>query len=198
MYGILDNNKLIGQFAAPLSVRSNHPIFVSDTLSLKRHASRRVAQRWEIETNIVPLSGDANDFFAYMVTKGNTETVDVRMPQNYGVISKRSAGGIAQASGAKGATVVSIGGMVGYLPRGTFIRFSNHSKIYMTTTPFSSSSHTTLGVYPSLRVSVSSTTFNYQDDVIMNSLFDTDTVIGMSYTDGILQDNGTIKLIERI
>jgi hypothetical protein len=54
-------------------------------------------------------------------------------------------------------------------------------------------------VYPQLRKAVpSGTIINYQDDVIINLKYDTDTVIGMVYEDGILMDNGVIKLIEAV
>ena len=63
IYGILKEGTqdVIAQFAAPMSMRSNRPIFSSDTLSLKRDISERPAQRWELETNLVPLSYTAED-----------------------------------------------------------------------------------------------------------------------------------------
>jgi hypothetical protein len=57
----------------------------------------------------------------------------------------------------------------------------------------------TLHIYPQLRKNVAQTTvIKYQDDVIINLKYDTDTVIGMVYEDGMLMDNGTIKLIEAV
>ena len=55
-----------------------------------------------------------------------------------------------------------------------------------------------VGIYPNLRTAVSNTTFKHKDDVIMPCLYDLDTILGMSYTDGILMDLGTIKLIEKL
>jgi hypothetical protein len=39
---------------------------------------------------------------------------------------------------------------------------------------------------------------SHRDDVQMSCLFDTDTLTGMSYTDGILMDLGTVKLVEKL
>jgi hypothetical protein len=55
-----------------------------------------------------------------------------------------------------------------------------------------------LNIFPPLRVSITSIVVSFRDDVIMNCMYDTDAVSGMSYTDGVLMDMGTIKLIERL
>lgn len=195
-YGIYDNGTLIARFAAPMTVKPNQPIFSSDTLSLKRTNSRRAAQRWEIETNLEPLTMGANDLFALMVECGNTETVTVSVPQNYGVILKRTSTSTPAASGLKGATQVAVTDNDGIIPRGTFVRFPTHSKIYMVRNA-DRVGNGTMNIYPALRADVSGV-FKYRDDVMMPCLFDLDTITGMVYTDGILMDNGKVKLIEEL
>ena len=194
-YGIYEGNAVIAEFVAPMTVRSNQPIFSSDTLSLKRVVTRRAAQRWEIETNLSPLNFTAQDLFVNLVTKGNTETVTVVMPQNFGVITRRTSTSSPTASGTKGATQVTVSGNTGLIPKGTFVRFSTHSKIYMTTADLIGNG--ALQIYPKLRANVSGV-MTHRDDVLMPCLWDTDTIIGMVYTDGILMDNGRVKLIERL
>jgi hypothetical protein len=194
-YGIYENGAIIARFVAPLTMRSNKPSFSSDTLSLKRATSSRGAQRWELETNVEPLTMDANDLFTHLVTKGNTETVTISAPQNYGVQLKRTSKSTPTAVGTKGGSSVTVTNNSGLIPKGTFIRFGNHSKIYMLTADLSNSG--TMHIYPTLRVDVNST-FTHRDDVFMPCLYETDTIIGMVYTDGILMDNGKLKLIERL
>jgi hypothetical protein len=88
-YGILnDTNTQIATFIAPLTVKSNQPVFSSDTLALSRVSIKRNAQRWEVDANLAPLVGNANDLFAHLVTKGSFETFDILMPQNYGAQSE--------------------------------------------------------------------------------------------------------------
>ncbi len=194
-YGISENGVLIARFAAPLQVRSNQPIFSSDTLSLKRSITRRAAQRWEIESNLEPLVGGANDLFVNLVANGYTETVSVRMPQNYGVVLRRTSSVNPVAVGLKGSTSVAVTGNAGLIPKGTFVRFAGHSKVYMTTADLNNGG--TMPIYPSLRANVNEA-FNHRDDVLMPCLWDTDTISGMVFTDGIVMDVGKVKLIERL
>lgn len=196
MYGIYDGTKVIARFTAPLTISSNQPVSVSDTLSLKRQIARRSAQRWEISTNVEPLSTDSSAFFVNLVTKGFSDTVSVLLPQNYGAKAKKTCTSVLTGTAAANATQITVAGRsLGIVPAGTFIRFSNHSKIYMLTSDLTA---TTMNIYPTLKVAVSNTTFTYQDDVIMNCLYDTEVTRGMTYSDGILMDMGSIKLIEQL
>jgi hypothetical protein len=83
-YGILNGTEMIAKFIVPLTVKSNQPVFSSDTLSLSRVSVKRNVQRWEIDANLEPLVGTANDLFAHLVTKGSSESFKIKMPQNYG------------------------------------------------------------------------------------------------------------------
>jgi hypothetical protein len=195
MYGIYDNGEVIARFTAPLTVKSNQPVFVSDSLSLKRFISKRSAQRWEIETGLEPLTFSAEDLMVNLVTKGYSETVTVLMPQNYGVLKRRTSTGSPNAAGAAGATNVTISSNSGLIPRGTFVKFSSHSKIYMTTSDLTGNG--TLNVFPELRANVSGRIY-CRDDVFMSCLYDTDVVSGMTYSDGIMMDLGTVRLVENL
>jgi hypothetical protein len=198
MYGIYEGGEVIAQFVAPLTVKSNRPIFMADTLSLHRKVSRRTAQRWEIETNLMPLTTTANDLFVNFVVNGYSEPMYIVMPQNYGVIKRRTSTAATTASGAEGASVVTLAGHNGLIPKGTFIKFDNHDKIYMTTADIVAIDNQ-LSIYPELRKPVAGgTVMKYRDDVIMKGLYDTDVVTGMVFTDGILMDNGTIKIVEKL
>ena len=196
MFGICnDSGVVIAKFAAPMTVRSNHPVFSSDTLSLKRHITRRSAQRWEISTNVEPSSTGANDLFVSLITKGYDTNVKVLMPQNYGVITKRIlTNSIVSASGAANASSINISGNPGTMPRGTFFVADNpnHTKVYMTTEDRVGAGP--VGVYPPLRLAIGENIL-IGNNVIGLFKYDLDTVSGMVYSDGILMDNGTIKLV---
>jgi hypothetical protein len=194
-YGIYEGGTLVAGLVAPVTMRSNRPIFASDTLSLKRKTTGRGAQRWEIETNLEPLTTNANGLLVYLVTKGESGTVTLKVPQNYGVISTRTSVSTPTATGAAGASTVTVVNNSGLIPTGTFIRFASHSKIYMLTQDLRNSG--TMHLFPPLRASVNHT-FTHRDDVFMPTLFDSDTVKGMVYTDGIVMDVGTVKMIEKL
>jgi hypothetical protein len=196
MYGILENGELIATFAAPLTVRNNRPVFASDSLSLKRNVNVRPAQRWEIQANLVPLSTNANELFVKITTSDHYQTIDVRMPQNTGSVHNRVKDpNTCYASGSFNGTSVSVL-TSGTIPSGTFIRFGNHSKIYLTKTQRVGAG--TMTIYPPLIQSVVNQVLYWQDDVVMPCLVDLDTTLGMVYTDGILMDLGTIKLVEKL
>jgi hypothetical protein len=201
MYGILDKDGpdgvLIARFAAPISVVSNQPVFVSDTLSLKRRGSKRNAQRWEIETRVMPMRDDANTLMSHLILNGPTEPHYIRMPQNYGVIMQRiESTSEAHATGAKYSDVLTISNSNGFIPKGTFISFE-FGKVYMTCSDRQGNG--AVQIYPPLRAAVSSAdAFHYMDDVILWAWVDTTVVRGMSYTDGVLMDPGVLKFVERV
>jgi len=197
MYGIYDGISLvIAQFAAPMSMRSNRPIFSSDTLSLKRDISERPAQRWELETNLVPLSYTAEDIIVDLITKGYSVATQIIVPQIYSNMLRRTASSSVTASGSIASSSVTITNPGGTIPKGTFVKFAGHSKIYLTTADISGAG--SLGIFPELTASVSSETMTYLDNVIMDCYYDESTVTGMSYIDGILQDPGTVTLVEKL
>lgn len=197
MYGIYDNGMVIAKFTAPLSVVSNKPIFVSDSLSLKHRVAKRSAQRWEVSSNLEPLSYNANELFALFVRKGYSETVQITIPQNFGAAAARtSVSTVPTATGSASATSVAVVDNTGIIPVGTFIRFANHSKVYMLTSTLTGAG--VMSIFPELRVAVSGTVFSFKTDVLMNCYIETDTVMGMAYSDGILMDLGTVKLVEAV
>jgi len=195
-YGIYENGAVIAQFVVPMTLRSNQPVFASDTLSLKRQTGRRTAQRWELETRLEPLAVGAEKLMVNLIANGVSETVNIIVPQNRGVVKRRTSNSTPTATAAVGATQIPVLNNVGLIPMGTFIRFANHSKIYMLKADLTGTG--TMSIYPTLRTAVAGVSFAHRDDVIMPCLYDTDTVIGMTYEDGILMDAGTVKLIERL
>jgi hypothetical protein len=199
-YGICnEQDELIAKFTAPITVRSNRPVLVSDTLSLKRQVNMQPAQRWEIDATIEPLSTTANLLFVNLVTKGYNESVRVRFPQNFGVVERTTSTIDPIATGNANSTQISVSGNSGLIPAGTFILFQNHGKVYMTTADLLNNG--TVGIFPALRQSL---TIQQQPGVKffknfhINCLYDTDVISGMRYRDGILMDMGTVKLIERL
>jgi len=198
MFGICADGTttLIARFAAPMAVRSNQPIYLSDTLSLKRSVTRRSAQRWEIESNLEPLSSTSNDLFTLFVTKGHDSAITVLMPQPIGVIQRRTAATATTGAVNVWATSATLT-MTGFLPKGSFVKFASHNKIYMTTTDRTGSG--AVSFYPNLQVQVSAgSAVSIANNVLGTFLLDIDSLRGMAYTDGILMDNGTVKLVERL
>lgn len=193
-YGLYNGSNVIAELVAPLKVTSNEPVFISDSLSLGRKVTRRLNQRWEVETKLMPMSVGANDLFVLMLDKGHHDTLTLIVPQNVGAKQARTCTSAVTGSGLQGSTTVTLAGVTGLIPMGTFIKFAGQSKVYVTMTDRSGNG--TVNIYPELRADVASAAVSYKDDVQMLCRFDTDTVIGMVYEDGWLMDLGIIKLIE--
>ena len=197
MYGIYESGNVIARFVAPVTVQSNRPVFLTDTLSLSRKVAKRPVQRWEIITRLEPLSFSAQDLFVNIATKGYSETVFVIVPQNYGAVqAKTETGGTVSITGTQGESLATLNNVTNLIPKGTFFKITGHNKVYITTSDRDGSG--SVGVFPELLDTFAGTTIQYQDDVIMSCLYDTDTVSGMTYTDGILMDVGTVKMVERL
>lgn len=195
MYGIYDGSKVIGMFTAPMTVKTNQPVFVSDSLSLKRTRIKRTPQRWEITTNVRPETRDANDLMVALIKSGYTSTLDILMPQNTGSAAKRVPGTTPTATGSLNSESITVT-TTSFIPAGTFIRFGNHSKIYVTLADRSGNG--SVAIYPGLRVAITNQSFTWKDDVIMPAFVELESTVGMVYSDGVLMDLGVMKFVEAL
>jgi len=189
--GILIGTELI-KFVAPISVNSNQPAFVSDAISLRRNTRGQGAQRWEINAKLEPSNNSA-DFLVHSVVNGHSEVFSVKMPQVFKMVPLNITGNAVAGETAKGSTSVNITGTNLPLPKGEFINFANHDKVYLVTGVVGS----TYTISPRLIAAVAlNTVVRYGANTIMKARYDTDTMLGITYVDGIMSDPGTVKLIE--
>lgn len=199
MYGISANGVVIAKYAAPITVRNNKPVLISDTLSLRRHVRRIAAQRWEIDTNLEPLGEgeDAIALFIHTTLNGLHTKIQAVMPQPVAVIRKIELDGKVGPITLAGATIKGSSSIAvtSNIKVGTFVAFSGHGKVYLVTSKTSE----TITVYPNLVTGVpSGNRLFHEDDVLLQCYYDTGTVSGMVFTDGILMDLGSVKLVEAL
>lgn len=200
MAGILDNDVLITRFVAPISVISNQPVFVSDTLSLKRQVNSQNVQRWEIQTKVEPSTSSA-DFFVHNITSGYDTVVEIQMPQVYrskATDSTTSTSNIqVNGAAAAGSSSVIIDNNNGTLTKGEFISFSNHDKVYLVTS--NRVEDGSLSIFPPLVSTVpDNTIIKYGNNVVLKARYNTDVILGITYTDGIMSDPGVLTFIEAL
>jgi len=194
MYGVYSGSEMLARFVAPMSLHSNHPVEVADSLSLRRSIRRSSSQRWEISTRLMPLTTNSNRLFAEFASKGSAGTYSIIVPQNYGaVFNRKPLGTLHRCNATVDATSVNIE-TTSFIPAGTMVKFANHSKVYMTTTDRNGTG--VMGIYPPLRTTLVNQNMLWRDDVPMNVRLDTDAIGGMTFTDGIVMDNGVLKLLE--
>ena len=194
-YGIYQNGAVLVKFVAPMSVISNNPVFGMDAVSLKRYTSSQNAQRWEIQTNLMPENGTA-DFMVHSVMNGYQNVFDILMPQAHRLVERNTKTRNINASGTKGNTYVNVDAVGGEIPKGTFVKFSNHDKIYMLTESLTSGSGT-MRIYPALQRDLSVVVVHHKaQDVIMKARYDNSSSLGITFQDGWLSDPGSVKFIE--
>jgi len=193
---------------APFRLSSNEPVFSTDSIALKVRRVKQGAQRWEMEFNVTMT--DASSTFADMVTTFHDQ-ITFEMPQlnvRGEVISSGTctdALTIQSASAAGDSTIPLTGMTVGTtINKGRFIKFSNHHKVYLVTETVTAQTSVVpiLNIYPSLRTPVPTSTSVLYRDVVDSIPFrayrDVTNIQGITYTDGILSDMGTINLIEAL
>lgn len=184
---------------APLSIRSNEPTFETTSVSLTTQRASQGAQRWELYFSVATSDATEAEMLVGVITDIHTAATMV-MPQLPSVARNNTIGTSRAivASASAGATSVRINND-GVLSEGTFIKFSNHDKLYMVTADATSGTNCTVGIYPALRTAVttshkfltgSSATITYYRDI--------DSMMGLTFTDGLLSNPGTISLVEAI
>jgi len=191
---------------APLSITSNQPIFASDTVSLKQIRAAQNAQRWEVSFNVVTNDNAVELLLSSVENQANPDTMI--MPQlkevcdiGYGnVYDDFIATTGPEAVGNDTINMTKATG-TGIVPRGSFIKFSNHTKIYLLKTTIDLSTFTSgdIEIYPSLRVPLNTGAQMLTFDEVTLSYFNSmDDIKGITYSDGILASPGTITVIEAL
>ncbi|MDB9983380.1 hypothetical protein OAD54_01390 [Candidatus Pelagibacter sp.] len=190
------------QILAPLSITSNEPVYDVDTVSLSKQRASQGAQRWELTFNTLTTKDTEADMLVGMVT-GITTADTMVMPQLPSV-AKANTSGVSlpiSAGASGGASSVNITSD-GVISKGSFIKFSNHDKIYMVTESVGAGA-VSVSIYPLLRTAVTTshtllTSNNLASAVLLRYYRDVSNVRGLTFTDGILSSSGTVELLEAI
>ena len=191
------------KISAPVQFISNQPGFISETITLKSQYLAYNTQRWELSFEVLP-ENPAN-FFRRMVSS-TFSNITMEMPQIHdGNQLDHTFDGTATISGNEGVNSAVISFTVPSGNNGlriqpnTFIKFSNHDKVYLVTdSTVIASNAGTIDIFPTLRVALTSShTIKYKpSEVIFTGRRTLDTLNGISFQDGILTSPGSITLQE--
>jgi len=187
---------------APFRLSSNEPVFSSDSVSLKVRRVRQGAQRWELEFGLILQ--DSSSFIADSVsTFHDAQTMEMPQLNVRGTtISQGTSTVPVTVNGfhSAGETEVALASANGTIAKGRFIKFANHDKLYLVTALYSGTGD--ISIYPALVSNVpTATAFLYRDSgdsITFTAYRDISNVQGITFTDGILSDAGTINLIEAL
>jgi len=185
------------RISAPITFRSNEPMFSSDTISLKTERSSQNAQRWELSFQLITIESSSLSLVGSVFRDAIGSVDTMIMPQLPSVNEAWAAGSMsASATYSAGTTTINIYGS-GVIPAGSFIKFSNHSKVYLTESTVNGSGSTR--IHPGLIQSVpSSTGIQHGSNCLLTYSRDVNDIKGITFSDGILSNAGTVNLVEEI
>ena len=192
------------EILAPFTVRSNEPMFDVDTVSLKKQRASQNVQRWELSFNILTTKETEVDSLVNTVQNMDVTSTMImpQLPSVANLTTITSNPTLLVAADAGSTTIYANHNSAdGLLPKGSFIKFNNSNKIYITTNDanFNQNFAVSIGVYPKLRVGLTtSNTILANSSAILTYYRSIDNVQGITFTDGILSNPGTIDLIEAV
>lgn len=188
--------------SAPITFHSNHPVTENDTISLKRDRVRQKAQRWELTFNVVASESQAQAIIDEVTRDDATQTMI--MPQLPEVLRDRNASGSFRTNGTTSANAttipVSINTFSGTLPAGSFIKFGGADKIYMLKETVTSGSFpASIEIYPGLVEDIpSARAVLYGENCTLSYTRDVSQTRGLTFSDGILANAGSVTVIEAL
>ena len=183
---------------APLSIVSNEPVYDVDTVSLSKQRATQGAQRWEVAFTTATSDATEADMLVGVIDS-ITAAATMVMPQLPSVARLNTAGvslaiNANASGGASSVTVVSDG----IISKGSFIKFSNHDKLYLVTADVAVGT-VPVSIYPSLRTAVTTAhTFKTGASAVLTYYRSIDNAMGITFTDGLLSNAGSINLIEAV
>ena len=191
---------------APLTIESNQPMFVNDTVSLKQIRTAMNAQRWELSFDVITNDNAVELLIAQTESPQAIKTMI--MPQlkevcdsGYGNVYNDFISTTSNYTAGESTINLTKQTGTGTVPRGSFVKFSNHNKVYLLLTELDLSTFTSgdVNIYPSLRQDLSTgVQMQTFDDVTISYRPSIDNAKGITYSDGILASPGTINIIEAI
>ena len=191
------------EILTPFTIASNEPIFEVDTISLKKQRSSQNAQRWELSFSVINADNPTDLLLASLVDFDQATTMI--MPQLKDVYEATTCNNNPTTVGNKASGLNSVvldhTLTTGLIPKGSFIKFSNHDKVYVVTADINmdNNSDVTGSFYPPLVTSVPEDSFmQILDSCVITYFRDISDLRGITFSDGILSNPGTVNIIEAL
>jgi len=186
----------------PFTIFSNEPHFDMTTISLKTQRASQGFQRWELDFSTVQTADTAaQGFLAAIENIDSTRTMIMPQIVDTNTVSTDTPDVQANATTGVSQVFIDATSITGTLTKGTFFKFSGHDKIYVATADadLSGTGSVALDFYPSLVSSVANTeTLQLNDSCVLTYYTSIDNMTGITYTDGILSNAGSIGLVEAL
>ena len=148
-----------------LGIKSNQTTILSKSVSGKKLARQLDNQRWSFTVQIITAkrSDVYGDLMAFILKqRSGKENFTIVPPEIED--ARGTASGTPNGTASAGATSITLGGTgSGTLKAGDFIKFANHSKVYMVVADQSDISTGTLTIEPPLTTAVSSSNIQFDN-----------------------------------
>lgn len=167
---------------APVTFKSNQDVWTVEKLDKSIDRLQSPGQRWELTFSTVDNQGEGELFAALVEGMSSKQT----MPM-INLNSATKSGSVTTTGASKGSTTVPL---TGTIKPGTFIQFSNHTKVYAYLG--------TNKVFPALRADVPAGSVLVGDAVVFHYYIDDTVIQGINYSDGILSGIDSVTLLEAV
>ena len=148
-----------------LGIKSIQNTIISKSVSGKKLARQIDGQRWGFTARIITAkrSDVYGELMAFIIKqRSGKENFTIVPPEVED--ARGTASGTPTGTASAGATSITLGGTgTGTLKAGDFIKFANHSKVYMVVADQSDISTGTLTIEPPLTTAVSSSDIQYDN-----------------------------------
>jgi len=148
-----------------LGIKSNQTTILSKSVSGKKLARQLDNQRWSFTVQIITAkrSDVYGDLMAFILKqRSGKENFTIVPPEIED--ARGTASGTPNGTASAGATSITLGGSgTGTLKAGDFIKFANHSKVYMVVADQNDISTGSLTIEPPLTTAVSSSDIQYDN-----------------------------------
>ncbi len=193
------------EILTPYTISDNRTVYLNESLNKKRTTTQLTGQRFDMNFSVKPSHDPSQIMLAHISGFHKTDTMI--FPQGVGLEDKRTYDGSLEVKTAlfPGSDEVTVNSISGHgankiIPAGYFITFDGHPKVYMVTEEVTIDDMTdkVLKVYPNLQAGIDvNELVQFGDDVIYTYERDIRTARGVTFSNGILTNPGTINLVEK-
>lgn len=196
--------------SAPFTIESKKVVLSSETASFKSYRRSGEGQRWDLTFTL--LTDNPEDIFVDMLDN-DVEVSSMIMPQLTSVdklINNITVYPTVLEQRVAGQTVIAINASnsgsyesnTKAIPKGSFIQFANHDKIYAVKSEVAANAYVNMTIFPALQATVPPNTQIRLSNTPIKPVFtytrNSDQISGITFSDGLLVDVGSITLQEEV
>lgn len=194
-------------YVTPVTVRSNQPELVTDTLSLHRVTSRTGVQRWEMDVNLMQDSSGASSLIntvqVHREVNGGHTSFDIPIAQPLGAVPTSTMDVEVVGAHTVGDNTITVASLASFsIPAGVFIKFGNHTKVYRVTQALlapAPSTNVTLNIFPAIVNELTDATDVELSDINLRAYYNNDNGGLVSYTTtGGIINTAAVSVVEAL